>query len=332
MDQSHHLNNENIETDVDYSAFKVNSIGVFGVLAGLYFSFAVQSFYGQISVLNFVLLLSAAALILIALFLKVLFIKEFSRVVVFLFLESLAIASFFIFSSLSLLVAGIVALYFFSIFSCLAGRRELEYGLKINTRRVARSIIPLGVTALSLFIAASYLATSTHANAPLISKSLFLSIVLPSETFIHYKYPEFSWRDSFKNVAHSYVTAQIQSNKTFEMLPKEQQLLEIEAAVQNFKETIKKNYLGGTDFSEDDLLVDVLYKSFSEFTIRVTSEQKNMFMLVFGLILFLIIKSLGTILGIVVLLLSMFIYEILIVSGFAKVVLETRSKEIVIAK
>ncbi|MDP3956522.1 MAG: hypothetical protein Q8P97_00820 [bacterium] len=331
MDQARHLNNPEVETGVDYSAIKVNSIAVFGVASALTLSYAFRLFNGSVSTLNFVFFLSAAALFLIALFFKAVFIKQRDRVVFVLFLENLALFSFFIFDSLGFAVSGVVLNFLFCLIACYAGMRELEYSLKIKIWRVARVVLPKGITALSFFITLGYLALA-QANAVLISEDAFNRIVLPGDSVVRYFFPQISLTDTFSDAAQKYVLGSLDNSPAFLALSPNQKIAQTDFAVKDLKDLVTKQYLGGVEFKETDSLIHVLYQSFSAYLQNISGEQTILMLLMFGAILFLIIRSLGMIFYFVVALLAVLSYEILMASGFGSVVLETVSKETIVVR
>lgn len=331
MDQARHLNNPEVETGVDYSPLKVNSIGVFGVITALAFSYTFRLFSSSVSSPNFVLFLSAAALFLTALFLKAVFIKQRDRVVFFIVLESLALLSFFIFDSLIFAVSGVVLSLLFCLVACYAGMRELEYGIKVKMWRVARAVLPRGITALSFFIALGYLSLA-HTSAVLISEDTFNWIVLPGDSIVHYFYPQISLNDTFGDVAQKYVLGSLESSPIFLALSADQKIAQTNFALKDLKDLVKKRYFSGIEYKDTDRLSHVLYQSFEAFLLKISGEQTILMWLVFGVILFLIIRSLGMIFYFVAALFAILVYEILMASGFGFVTLETVSKETIVAR
>lgn len=331
MDQTSHLNNPEVDTDVDYSLVKVNIIGFLGVAAAAFLSYSLSLFYGSLSSAHLAVFVLAATVFLILLFIKTIFLKELSRFGAFLFLEGIGLFSFFIFGSLIFIVSGVIAACLFIFFSYRAGRNEVKYGLKIKPRRIARAVLPKGITALSFFVVLGYLSLN-HANVAVISQETFNRIVMPSETIIHYFYPQISLSDTFADAVSKYVTSGLENNATFKALPPALKTAQTELAVGNFKDMIQKEYLNNVKFSDDDKLIDVLYKSFTEFLKGVPADKQTWITLALGIVFFLMVQSLGMIFYLVVALLAVFIYEILIASGLGVVALETQSKEIIIMK
>jgi len=331
MDQTRHLNNPEVDTDVDYSLGKVNSIGFLGVASAVFLSYSLSLFYSSFSSTHFAVFVLAATIFLILLFIKAIFLKELSRFGAFLFLEGVGLISFFIFGSLVFIVSGVIAACLFSFLSYLAGRNEVKYGLKIKPRRIARAVLPKGVTALSFFIVLGYLSLS-HANVAMISQATFNRIVLPSDVIIHYFYPQLSLSDTFADAANKYIASSLEDNSTFKALPREVKAAQTALAVRSFKDMMKKEYLNNVEFSDNDKLIDVFYKSLVEFLRGVSTEKQTWITVTLGVVLFLMVKSLGMIFYLVVSLLAVLLYEILIASGFGIVVLEAQSKEIIIMK
>src|SRR3989344_1236598 len=251
MDQARHLNNPEVETNIDYSATKVNSIALLGGVSALALSYTFRLFIGSISAVNFLFFLAAAASFLIALFLKAVFIKQRDRVVFFIVLENLALLVFFIFDSLLFAAWGVILNFLFCLVACYAGMRELEYGIKVKIWRVARAVLPKGITALSFFIAFGYLSLA-QANVVLISDDAFNRIVLPSDAIVHYFYPQISLNDTFGDAMEKYVLGGLENDPKFLALSPEQKTMQTNFAIKDQKDRLKEQYFKGVEFKDTD--------------------------------------------------------------------------------
>lgn len=320
-----------VETDVDYSPFKVNGVAVFGILSALLLSYSLKLFLNSLSSISFVIFLATAALFLMALFLKVLFIKQIERVLLTIFLEGVALLSFFVGGALTFAVGGVFLAWVFCVAAYFAGRKEIAYGLKIHPFRISRVVLSRGITALSLFITFAYLSLA-HTGGAIISEDIFKRIVLPNDAIVHYFYPQLSLTDTFADAARSLVMSNLGKNQSFVALPADQKTLAINSSLKDLKSFVKKEYLNNADFGDNDKLIDIIYRSFIQFLSRVPEGEQGWITFGFGLVFFLVIRSLGMLFGLLISPLAVVLYEILIASGFGLVVLETTSKEIVIAK
>lgn len=320
-----------IETDVDYSPLKVNGVAVYGVLSALFLSYSLQLFLNSLASVASVIFLASAALFLMALFLKVLFIKQIERILLTFFFEGLALLFFFTGGILTFAVTGVFLVWVFCVMAYFAGRREITYGLKIHPFRISRVVLPKGITALSLFITFVYLSLG-HAGGAIISEDTFNRIVLPNDAMVRYFYPQLSLTDTFADAARIYVVANLEKSSAFIALPTDQKNVAINSSLRDVKNFVKKEYLNNADFEDNDKLINIIYKSFIQFLSKVPAGQQSWITFGFGLIFFLIIRSLGTVFGLLISPLAVVLYEILIASGFGLVVLEATSKEIIVAK
>ena len=81
-----------------------------------------------------------------------------------------------------------------------------------------------------------------------------------------------------------------------------------------------------------DTLIDILYNAYIVNMRELSANRRISILFVLGIVLFVLVRSIGAPLSWLVALIATAIYEILLAVGFAVVVLETKSKEIVLLK
>ena len=323
--------NANIKSaEVDYSSLKINSVGGLGVMAALGLSFFLETFFVAFKSESFVYALSFAALFLTLIFLQAIFIKEFSRLAAFIFLETIALVVFFIPHLSGFLFAAAVLLFVFVLWGCLSGQRELRTNMKIRAFRTAHAVLPRCITALSIFIALVYVGSITQAEQ-VISREMFAKIVLPADPIVNYFFPGISVADTFETAAKKMAENQFKSDPLFALASPAQKAELLDRSVAELKKHVSEQYLK-TDFESNERIVDILYGAFFKSVKEVSTNNKTTVLLVIAGVLFLLLRSFGTPFYYLLSIVTVLVFEILRASGFAVVVLEARSQEILILK
>ena len=316
--------------EVDYSSLKINIIGGMGVLAALGFSYFLWMFLADFSSEAFIYALSLTSLFLTLAFLQAIFIKEFSRLAVYIFLETVALAAFFVPNFSGFLFAGTVLSFLFLLWGCLSGQRELRVNMKIRVFRTSHTVLPKCITALSLFIALIYVGGITQAELA-ISREMFLKVILPADPIVNYFFPGISMVDTFEVAARKMAESQLGGDPLFASVPPAQKTELINRSVAEFKKRVSEQYLK-TNFESNDRIVDILYGAFSRYVKEVSASNKTVVFIIIAVVLFLLLRSFGTPFYYLLSIVAALIFEILRASGFAVVALEARSHEILILK
>ena len=319
------------EADVDYSSLKVNLIGLFGALSALALSYAARQYFYEITSLTQLWFFAAAAAVfLVAVFLQCVFIKDFSWLGMVIFVEVSALASFFVFEVLRFVFAGCIAAFAFMLWTSWNTRRYLSNSIKISIMATGAIFYPKAVTALCIFLAAAYVSSFEFGGA-LLSRDLFVKILLPADPIVTYYYPGVSISDTFSDAARKIAEKNLAEDTRFDILGQEEKERVIADAVQNFKNNIMARY-GSFELDENKKVVDIAYTVFTNYIRGVPQEKKFSVAALFGLAVFLILRSFGTPFYWIVNLIAVVWYETLVALGFAFVSSETRSKEIVLLK
>lgn len=308
------------ETEIDFSNLKINVIAIIGIILSLGFSFFIHRAY-QLSgdlTLNIIAALVLSVLFLVTVFLQSIFIKDIGRIGTILFLEASVMLIPFIFLLSGFLFIGLLLTFLFLFWGSYSSRNELQYSMKARIFRLSKFVLPKAITGLSIFVAASYLSTFQDQGL-VVKEETFRRIVLPAEAIVKVVMPGISLEDSFVSTIEK-------TNPDIQELSKEQKEEIIKKQQERFSKLLQYN------FESRDALINILYNSYILNAKKVSESRKVLVLFALGAGLFLLAKSVGTPISWLVASMAVVIYEILIALGFVVVVLETRSKEIVLLK
>lgn len=308
------------EAEVDISMLKINGVAMVGIVLAFVFSIFLRRLYwssGDLT-LNLVLALVLAALLLVVVFLQSVLIKDRGRIGAILFLETTVMLIPFIFSLSGFVLVGLTMTFLFLLWGSWSGRKELDQSIKVRLFRLSKFILPKAITGLSIFIAASYMSVFQEQGL-VISRETFRRIISPAEAVTKTVMPAFSLEDTFES-------ALLKSDPEIQKLPSAQKKEIIEKQKEKFGSLFRYN------FESRDTIINILYDSYTVNAQRISAESKILILFVLGAVIFLLAKSIGTPISWLVALVAALVYEALIALGFAIVVLETRSKEIILLK
>ncbi|MDP1689464.1 MAG: hypothetical protein Q8L47_05065 [bacterium] len=308
------------ESEIDISAIKINSIAIAGILISLCFAFFVSRLsqnFGDLTT-NMIFATIFGTLFLVIVFLQAILVKEKARVGVVLFLQSAVMLIPFIYFLTIFSIVGFIITFLLLYWGSVSGKNELMYSLKVRIFRISKFILPKAITGLSIFVVACYMSVFQN-NGLLVSPDTFKRIILPAEAITKIVMSEFSLNDTFEN-------AILKLRPEMAKFTKDQKTEAIKQQQDSFSKLLQ------TKFGTNDILINIFYNAYKENIGKVSPNSKILVLLMVGVLLFLIVRSIGTPIAWFVALVSAAIFEILIVLGFATIVLETRSKEIVILK
>ncbi len=307
------------ETEIDLSLIKINIIAFIGILFSVGFSFFLNRIFqlaGDTS-LNVTFALILGTLFLVVVFLQAILIKDIKRVAMILFLQTLGLLAPFIFFINGFILVGFIITFLLLFWGSSSCKKELQYSMKIRVFRISKFVLPKAITGLSIFIVASYLGAFQSTELK-ISLDTFRRIVLPADAFVKIVIPGFTLEDNFSNMI-------ILVNKLGDR-PKDEQNFIIQKQQEYYSDLV--NY----KFEINESIINILFNSYNQNVGKISDNSKILILFIIGAVLFLLVRSIGTPVSWFVALVASLIYEILLTFGFATVVLETRSREIILLK
>jgi len=323
-----------METGVDLSRPKVIGIGAAGVLAAFALGYFLNLFLqvnGKSGIPEWVSLLLAAVVFLIIFLLQTLFIKSARLLNDILILESLALVAPFILGfSLYVLLAYASALFFFWA-GTKRGQREIDNQVKIKFFRIERHTLPHVLTGLSLFMSLVYV-NAIGLDKLGVTKKQIQAMLQPAEPLIQ----RLVAKDFNMNLSVYQFTDLIITQQLAEQLGIQPNLipatLKNEAISQSLN-NLRQSAAGyGIAFKNSDTLSDVVYNYSIKQVERIPSAFRFAIPAGVVLIAFLTVKGVAVLLHWLAALPAYLIYEILLAVGFARLSLESRSREIIILK
>ena len=312
------LNKSESSADVDLSKIKVISFISMAVVLALvagYFIAVVSPVYALIFLVLFWTIFA----------LQIFFIKDWTRVLIAIFLESAAMLAPSViiyrdnFSGYVFLALGVVIALLISAEN--HGRQEIANSLKIPFWGTSKNVITRIIPAILIFVSVIYVfiigGTALENKGQIFSENILTPVVAVF-------FPDFSSKMSLRDLIPIIVEKQI-GKETFKALPSAQR----SEALRQVEQMLKQ-YTGGLSAGSPlgtavyDLLMDKLQNS----PIIIKAS------IVFSLIWFLwfMIKIMTWILYIPVFVLTLAAYEILLALNFIVIQYESRSKEIILLK
>lgn len=323
--------------DTDRSIFKIIVLAVLGIISSFIFGYFLKLFIFE-SRLDFLLVSFSSLLVFLAIFLLgAFFIKSRTRISQIIFLESLAFSAMF-YDKLSITFAGgVLASFLILLWANYSGRLELENTMKIKFWRIGKKVLPKAIVALALFIGIAYISSIGSVGAAdgkefFISQSVFEKIISPviNMKIVQSFLPGFNLSLPVGELAKNLAVNQIEQNSQLKLLPAAAKNQLINQAAKELED--KFSDIIGAPVNPKIGTLETLYramvKKFSELpeNIRVVVPAGV------AVLIFLTIVSLTLPIRWLATILAYFIYEICLALGFSDIMLEGRSREIIILK
>lgn len=317
-----------METNVDRSLVKIAVIGALGVLASGAFGFFLNLFINGNSGAG-----GAAGFFgigfLAVFLLQTLFLKSEKIINLILLLESLGMSVFFLGRlSLAVLSAWLLLLFFLWI-AAGSGKQELDNRLKINFFQVDRRTTYKAITALAVFVSIVYASANGFSQTGISEKGLE-AFLKPAEPLIQkLEISNFSFQMTVYQLADAIITQQAAAQFGLEAKA-------VPASLKN--EAINKTLVElkdmasgyGISFKNNDTILKVIQNYLARQLAKLPEQVRAVIPFGFGLLIFLTIKGFGLIIRWLAAIPAYILYQLALVTGFSRLSLESRSKEILI--
>ncbi len=309
------------------SQIKVGSLIFFGIASALVFGYFLRDFllWGNSSFLYSSL---SALVFLIVLVLQPFFIDSREALTFAALFETLAMTGIFV-DKISWTFIVAFAIIFLALLSgVLSGLRNLEEGLKVRFWPIARAVLPKGIVAVSIFISIfSVLHFQTEPTKFLLSEETFGKVFSINTPLIQTIFPGINPTMTMEQAVKVMAQNQLNRFPEFQSLTKKAQEQEIKKQ-SNLVLGNLSQYFGAElnpRLNVGDAIFDAIKKKFES----LPDNIKTIVFIGVGVLIFLTIEALAWPLKIIIGSLAFVVYEILITAKFAKVSVETRSKEII---
>lgn len=314
------------EAEVDRSLAKIIALAVLGVISAAASGFLLSRYAEDASALNFWLLSGALVAFLVVIILQTLFVKSFGKSAVLNAAYAIALVAPLA-PAISLYeLAGGGAAFLGMLWGCFIGSRELKDRVKIRFFRVSSMTLGKTATGLSVFLALYYL--GTQPGTALISKPLFEQMLLPGASITERYLPGVSLTGTLREAATQVAANQAKAVPGFELLSPSAQRDLLNRAASEFEAQAAD--LLGIAVRPNARVVDLLYEALTSRLAGLSESGRQIALGLIGVSVFFAIRGLGVLFVWAALALGFVVYEILIALGFATVVLEGASREIII--
>ncbi len=247
--------------------------------------------------------------------------KKIPRRLLVILIETLLLVGFFFtYAWQVLIVTGFV------IVCCLAwgyfsARRELRDSIQIRFFTASSGVIGKVITAALILLVAMYASISMASGSFFIPQSGFDAFFSRASIVAGVFFPGVPINGSFNDFAQTFAQNQLKTEPAYEKLSSaEQQQALTDATAQvtaSFTPTPTPN----------ESTSDVFYSYFAGLSSRLQDQFGDIFVLVWGLILFLILRSIGIIVVWIAQFFTLIFYEFFLAIGFMKITEATETKE-----
>jgi len=311
------------EVSVDTSKPKVIGLGIVGILlAGVFGYFLNAAILDNGSSQLLPVLVSAIAFLTVFL-LQTLFIKSGQIIGIIILLESLTLTfvSVRLFSSAVLLAWVLLVLFWW--LGVRMGKGQLDNQMKVKFFQFEKATMPYTLTALAIFISFIYVVIGEVDPEKNIK-----SFILPAEPIIQNLYAkDFSFNMTMSKLIESLAVKQLGDQMT--ALPAAARNSLISQSVIQFSQQAAQY---GVSFKGSDKIIDVINSYVSSQLKKIPDSYRQIIPIAFGAIIFLTLKGFGSLLHWAVAIPAYIVYQLAILTGFARLALESRSREIVVLK
>lgn len=334
------------EAEVDQSLVKVILLGLFGVGLSLLTTAFFVGFLGTLLPADFLLWFITASAFLIIASLQMVFIKNDKRLAFFMFLNGIAPLGFFWAElypnpSMPILFGGVL----FAVFLMIGAGRGwsiLAEGITVRFALAVRNMLPKAVTGMLIFLCVAAYVSYFKMNqfTVVAEKNLFEAALVYAEPAVHLWFPSVSFNDApadfFKKVAASEIASiptselsNINEGKTlsFNSLPPAVKDRLIAEAATRVQQAFESKY---GKINSGETMKDVFFRLAEYYAGQASASMGTAFGVSIAVLLFFILRGFFSLVLWLLALLSFLVYKFLIITGFAYVSVESRSREFVI--
>lgn len=317
------LNKTTDEIEADRSVPKIVILAAAGIIFSFAFGYFLKLFIFQ-GRLDFLLFSFLAALgFLIFFLLEVFFVKTSWIINLIILLETLGFLAPF-YNNLSKTVAiGTLISFLIFLSGVYIGRAELNNMLKVKFWRISKKTLPKAIAGLALFSSIIYVGVIGSGEKEFfISQATFERVI----EFV----PGFDLSLSVETLIKNLAANQIEGNAQLKLLPESTKK---ELINQNVKELEKEiSDFTGIPLNPKVKASEALYSIMVEKFTNLPENVRLFTPAAVAAIIFLTIIGLSLPIRIIATVLAFLIYEICLALGFSAIIMESRSREIIILK
>ncbi|MEK9154729.1 MAG: hypothetical protein AAB596_01515 [Patescibacteria group bacterium] len=314
--------------EVDQSLSKIIVLAIFGIVFSLIFSYFLNLFFSRGNLLFVSISAGAAFLFSISVLLQSIFIKDFWRSILIISIEGLILIAGF-YGEINLFVSGSAVVATLLLFLAYwSAKKEMDNMLKINFWRVSKVVLPKAIAALAIFFSFSYV--STVGSGFVFPKAYFEDIFFSSSAIVKNFYPAFNPSYSIKEFAFNSAKDQLNNLPQAKLLSESEKNRLINQSAGEFEARLAVYF--GENFNSELKISDAVYDLLSQKFSQLPKNARTLVLFGVAMLIFLIIEGFALPIRWVISLLAYVIFEILLAIDFAVVILEGRSREIIVLK
>lgn len=265
---------------------------------------------------------------------------KISRRFVVIFLETIALLPFFItYDVTSLLIIGLIVIVCL-LWGYLSVRREIRNTIEIRFFTASGKVMGKLITAAVIFMIVIYGALMNNNGRVFVSEKTFDAFFYWSASFVNNFYPNLPLNGSLGDFAEAIARMQLQNNPQFQNLTSLQQ----QQALAESSNQIAANLSGAataviTSSSTQPVVVasstlsqpasNAFYAYLSALTDKAQNKFGNAFVGVWGLAIFLLLRSIGIVVVWAAQIVALIFYELLLALGFMKITEHPATQEMV---
>jgi hypothetical protein len=248
--------------------------------------------------------------------------KDASRRFLVAFLESIALIAFFYTVAWeALAITGILVLCcvlwgYFSV------RREIRNTIEVRFFTASGKVVGRVITAAVVFMIIMYGSIANNNGNLFVSQGVFNTFFNWTGSFVNKFYPTVPLTGSFGDFAQAIAQMQLQGNSAFESLPPAEQ----SQAVADSAQQLMTGFTTSTNAAATPTS-NVFYNYLANLFANLQNQYNDLFIGGWGLLLFLILRSIGIIVVWVGQFAALILYEILLATGFMKITEHPATKE-----
>jgi hypothetical protein len=245
--------------------------------------------------------------------------------------ETLAFGVWFAYVNPQLLALALAVMFVLLLWGYIRSRSELAYTTEIRFFRATRHAASKAATAVLVAMILFYLAIMGTGNAGtgngglFVSEATFQPFYDWAATTINNIYPGIFLGGSFNTFAQSVVQQDLQNNPDYQKLKPAQQASTTVSATNDFTQSFARRL--GIPITSSTMTSDVFYGSIVATMNSARDKLQTWFFVGWAIVVFLILRSIGIVVVWIAQLLALILYEILLASGFMKIVEHPDVKE-----
>ena len=239
------------------------------------------------------------------------------------FLESVALVAFFYSYPLQVLNLTALVVAVSTVWGYFSIRGELRNSLRIRFFAASSRAISKVATAALIFLIAMYAAVSIGRGNFFVPQNYFNGFFDWSSGIVANFYPGIPLDGSFGDFAQAVAQEQLKNNATFESLPADQQSQVLAASTAQIAGSFTPTP------SATEPTREVFYSYFIAMASKLQGQFGNGFIFVWGLILFLILRTIAILAVWIAQFVTLVFYEFFLAIGFVAISEESESRELI---